>query len=355
MWRSSPTVKRPIREPLSGRFLVNVAPFLGSTLSLVTLNQLKVFVLVVRLGSFRAAANALGVSEPAVSQAITALRQSLGDPLLNRASNGIELTAAGQRIVGLASQMVNLATEAEAAVRQAQGGPSLLRVVSTATPGEAVVPALLQAFSARAEAVEASLGIAATDEMAALLVERLADVAIGPALEGPASPGVVSEPLLRYRLIVVARTGHSLLKSGAAVPRRALADQEWLVDPSGNDPLSDVGQLLRLVGVPEYRVSVFPTARAAWAAAAAGDGVAPAVEHLLSHHAQPALSVMPVVGMPLDLMWHANMLAGDRRSPITTSLRRFLSAPEAMQAMFRADGRVPASRFKPPVYVTIWS
>ena len=33
----------------------------------MTLNQLKVFVLVVRLGSFRAAASALGVSEPAVS------------------------------------------------------------------------------------------------------------------------------------------------------------------------------------------------------------------------------------------------------------------------------------------------
>jgi LysR family transcriptional regulator, low CO2-responsive transcriptional regulator len=355
MWPRSHRVKQPIREPLSrpprARFRVVAGPTVGE----VTLNQLKVFVLVVRLGSFRAAANALGVSEPAVSQALTALRQSLGDPLLNRGPAGIELTAAGQRIVGLASQMVNLATEAEAAVRQAQGGPALLRVVSTATPGEAVVPALLQAFSARAEAVEASLGIAATDAMAALLVERLADVAIGPALEGPTSPGVMSEPLLRYRLVVMARTGHPLLRGGSPVARRALADQEWLVDPSGNDPQSDVGQLLQLVGVPEARVSVFPTARAAWAAAAAGDGVAPAVEHLLSHHAQPALSVMPVVGMPLDLMWHANMLAGDRRSPITASLRRFLSTPEAMQAMFRADGRVPASRFKPPVYVTIWS
>ena len=51
----------------------------------VTLNQLKVFVLVVRLGSLRAAANALGISEPAVSQAIGALRESLGDPLIERA------------------------------------------------------------------------------------------------------------------------------------------------------------------------------------------------------------------------------------------------------------------------------
>ena len=116
----------------------------------MTLTQLKVFVLVARLGSVRAAATALGVSEPAVSQALTALRQSLGDQLLERGANGMELTAAGQRVVPLASQMVQLATEAEEAVRQSQGAPELLRVVATSTIGQLVAPALLQAFTARA-------------------------------------------------------------------------------------------------------------------------------------------------------------------------------------------------------------
>jgi hypothetical protein len=32
-----------------------------------------------------------------------------------------------------------------------------------------------------------------------------------------------------------------------------------------------------------------------------------------------------------------------------------LSTPDAMQAMHRSDGGVPASRFRPPVYVTLWS
>ena len=40
----------------------------------MTLTQLSAFVLVARLGSVKAAANALGVSEPAVSQALAALR-----------------------------------------------------------------------------------------------------------------------------------------------------------------------------------------------------------------------------------------------------------------------------------------
>ena len=82
----------------------------------VTLNQLKIFVLVARLGSVKAAAASLGVTEPAVSQALTALRQSLGDPLLVRVGASMELTPAGQRVVGIASQMVNLAIDVEIAL-----------------------------------------------------------------------------------------------------------------------------------------------------------------------------------------------------------------------------------------------
>jgi DNA-binding transcriptional LysR family regulator len=293
-----------------------------------------------------------------VSQAITALRQSLGDQLIERGPGGLVLTSAGQRIVGLASQMVNLAVETENAVRQAQGGPALLRVVSTATPGDAVVPALLQAFTARAGMVEATLGVVATDEMGALLVEHMVDVAIGPRLAGPALPGVVSEPLLRFRLVIIASSSHRLAHVAGPITQRVVSEQEWLVDPSGTDQRSDVGQMLARLGVPEHRIGVFPNERAAWVAAAAGRGVAPAVEHLLVHHASVGsggLSVLPVEGLPAELLWHVNTLGGERRSAMTDRFRRFLSTPDAMHAMFRADGRVPASKFKPPVYVTIWS
>ena len=49
------------------------------------------------------------------------------------AGTGMVLTPGGQRLVGIASQMVNLAVEAEAAIRDAQGAPELLRVVATST------------------------------------------------------------------------------------------------------------------------------------------------------------------------------------------------------------------------------
>ncbi len=62
----------------------------------MTLGQLSAFVLVARLGSVTGAARALGVSEPAVSQALAALRQHHGDRLLVRSAQGMTLTPATQ-------------------------------------------------------------------------------------------------------------------------------------------------------------------------------------------------------------------------------------------------------------------
>lgn len=318
----------------------------------MTLNQLKVFVLVVRLGSLRAAAKALGVSEPAVSQALSALRQSLGDPLVERVGTTLTLTPAGQRVIGLASQMVNLSVAAEDAVRAANGRPDLLRVVSTADVGDAVAPALLQAFARRVPNVETTLGISTVSEMRALLSERLADVAVGPVLAGPTAPGIESEPLLRYRMLFVAGIDHRAHQ--AVVPSlRALVHDEWLVDPTATDPDSELGRLLARIGVPESNVRVFANQAAAWAAASGG-GIAPAIEQAWNRDRQAGVAPLRISGTPIDVRWHVSMLQRDRRPDTAARLHRFLSTPDATQAMFRADGGVPASRFRPPVYVTIW-
>jgi DNA-binding transcriptional LysR family regulator len=316
----------------------------------VTLTQLEAFVLVARLGSVKAAAHALGVSEPAVSGALGALRQHLHDRLVARSASGMELTPGGQRLLPIASQMVNLAAEAETAIRHAQGAPEVLRVVATSTVAEYVARPLLTAFTARHGQVEATLGVATATEMPALIHERLADVGLGPRLAA-----LVGKPMMRYRLVVVAGRRHRLARSGH-VGLAALSGQDWLVDASGADPGSEVGTLLARLRVPEARIRVFPSLGAAWSAAADGEGIAPGVAHLVAHDVvRGRLVVLPVDGTPVDLLWHVTTLGADRRSPVATKLRRFLDTPDAMQAIHRADGSVPVSRFRPPVYVTLWS
>lgn len=322
----------------------------------VTLTQLEAFVLVARLGSVKAAARALGVSEPAVSGALAALRKHLGDPLITPSSHGMALSGGGQRLVGIASQMINLAAEAEAAIRSAQGAPQRLRVAATSTVAEFVAPPLIEAFTTRTPLVETTVGVSSSEEMAALLHERLADVCLGPRLSGEQAVGIQSEPIMRYRLVVVASPSHRMAGGAEPVPWRLLADDAWLVDPSAADPHSEVGTLLRHLRVPDHRVRVFASQAGALAAAAAGEGVAPAISHLVTREIERgALVRLLVASTPIELLWYVSTLGVDRRSSATSALRRFLGTPEAMQAMHRSDGGVPASRFRPPVYVTLWS
>ena len=315
----------------------------------MTLTQLNAFVLVARLGSVTSAANALGVSESAVSQALTALRQHLGDQLVSRGPSGMTLTPGGSRLLSTASQIVVLGAEAHAAVRAAQGAPEQLRVVATSTLAEFVVSPLMEAFTRRfAGALEVSAGVAVTDEMAVLVANRLADIAIGPAVTADPALPVVSEPVFRYRLVVVT-AGQSRLRGSPQQWR-------WLVDPSGTDPGSDTGKLLAALRVPDAMIGVFPNQTAAWAAAADGAGVAPAVEHLVTQQLRRGeLSLVEVPGTPVESCWNATMLERQYRSTAASALRRFLSTPEAMQLMRSPAAGVPPSRFRPPVYVTIWS
>jgi DNA-binding transcriptional LysR family regulator len=315
----------------------------------VTLTQLNAFVLVARLGSVTAAASALGVSEPAVSQALSALRQHMGDPLISRGPAGMTLTPGGSRLLATASQIVVLGAEAHAAVRAAQGAPEQLRVVATSAIAEFIVSPLMEAFTRRfAGAVEVSAGVAATKEMAVVVANRLADVAIGPGMAvDPALP-VVSEPIFRYQLVVVT-AGQSRL-------RGAPQQWRWLVDPSGTDPDSDTGRLLASLRIPDDKIGVLPNQTAAWAAAASGAGVAPAVQHLVAAQLRRGeLSLVDLPGLPVNAVWHVTLLERQQRSTAASALRRFLSTPEAMQLMRSPAAGVPPSRFRPPVYVTIWS
>jgi DNA-binding transcriptional LysR family regulator len=317
----------------------------------VTLTQLNAFVLVARLGSVRAAASALGVSESAVSQALTALRQDLGDQLITRSQSGMTLTAGGARLLGTASQIVVLGAEAHAAVRAAQGAPEQLRVIATATFAEFVAAPLLEAFTRRfAGAVEITAGVAPAGEHGVLIGNRLADVGFGPAASREGDLPVVSEPVFKYRLVAVTS------RQGAGSLRGSPRQWRWLAGPSGADPGSSTARLLARLGVPEGNIRVLPSQTAAWAAAADGAGVATAIEHLVAHQVRRGeLAIVDAAGLPSEEAWHATMLDRDHRSAAAASLRRFVSTPEAMQLIRSPAAGVPPSRFKPPVYVTIWS
>jgi DNA-binding transcriptional LysR family regulator len=65
----------------------------------VTPAQLRAYSAVVRLGSVRAAAAELGLSDAGVSMHVAALRKELDDPLFTRTGSGLAFTPGGLGVV----------------------------------------------------------------------------------------------------------------------------------------------------------------------------------------------------------------------------------------------------------------
>jgi LysR family transcriptional regulator, low CO2-responsive transcriptional regulator len=312
----------------------------------VTFTQLRAFATVARLGSVSAAAEVLGVSEPAVSSAVASLRRDLSDPLFVRVAGGVRLTAGGERLAAAAAEILGLEDRMRREIAEAGGQQRMLRVAVSAPVAEYVAAPLLDAFTRRRPGLGVAEEVAAPADFAALLRDRRADVVLGAA-PSPA-PGIESVPFLRYKLIVVASPRHRL--AGVREIRLdELREDRWLTGPTR-------GELERLFGAAVPEAGAFATEAAAHAAAAAGEGVSLAIAHtVIEPVRRGSLVRLDVRGTPLDGMWHAATLAEGRRSAEAGALRRFVTSPEATQAVVSRPGGVPAGRFRPPVYVTIWS
>jgi len=322
----------------------------------MTLTQLKAFIAVARLGSVKAAAESLQVTEPAVSGAVAALRRELGDPLFVRSSGGIALTPGGRRLAAGAAEIVGLAEETRQRVREAGEGTSYLRVASTESGAELIVPPLLEAFSQRQPDVDAATIAVPSGVLAEVLLDRRADVAIGPAAGGDA-PGdpVESVPFLRYQLVVVASPEHHL-GGKASVSTTRLPREHWLLGPDGLDPGTPSGTFLARHAVNAANASIFPSATGALDAVAAGEGLSVAFIHLVRDELRRGmLTAVDVPGTPMNGMLYASALRGERRSQTAAALCRFVTTPAATQALLARSTGVPVHHFKPTVHVTLWS
>ncbi len=82
------------------------------------INQLEVLVTVARERSFSRAAEVLGRTQPAISQAIRRLESDIGEKLFDRSSKDGTLTFAGKVLLSHAEQMLNLRQNAHTAISE---------------------------------------------------------------------------------------------------------------------------------------------------------------------------------------------------------------------------------------------
>jgi LysR family transcriptional regulator, low CO2-responsive transcriptional regulator len=318
----------------------------------VTPTQLRAFASVVRLGSVKAAAADLAVSEAAVSLHVAALRRELGDKLFIRTGAGLAFTPGGLRLASRAAEMLGLQDRTILEVSQAGGGRRLLRVATSSLFAEYAAPGLIELFADRAKDLDVELSDHSPTTFVSLLLTRSVDAAIGPR---PANldASIASTHFLNYQMVAVASPDHPL--TNVAPSAAQLRDQTWLLGPSAASDAGVVPAMLRRINVPEDHQRIFQSHAAAVDEAKRGKGVALAVSFSVSQDlANGDLKRIPGASLQAQGAWNILTLAEPNATPAAAELTRFVSTPRATQAMMRGTG-VTVGRFKPSIHVTLWS
>jgi len=147
--------------------------------------RLQVFSTVARLLSFTKAAEALHMTQPAVTFQIRQLEDYFNTRLFDRTHNRISLTDAGELVKSYAEQIISLYGEMDNEVRKLTGdvlGPLVLG--ASTTIGEYVAPALLGEYQAQYPDVAVRLNIANTVGIIHMVENNEIDIGI---VEGPVS------------------------------------------------------------------------------------------------------------------------------------------------------------------------
>jgi LysR family transcriptional regulator, transcriptional activator of the cysJI operon len=164
--------------------------------------RLKVFRTVAEHLNFRKAAEHLFLTQPAVTLQIKALEDDLGVRLFDRAANSVALTPQGTLLLGYATKIATLVSEAEQELGAEDGKVSgeLSLGVST-TIAQYVLPRLLGAFLDEHPRVQFSLHSGNTDEVVHLLLESKLSIGL---IEGPARDrGIRTEHFMQDELVLV--------------------------------------------------------------------------------------------------------------------------------------------------------
>src|SRR3972149_2098704 len=175
---------------------------------------LKTFHLVVRHGSFTAAAQHLGITQPAVTQQIRRLEGALGLRLFQRDGRRIAPTEAGQTLAAFAQRIFHPVDAARAAREngaELHGGG--VAVGASRAAGSYYVGDLLDRFKRRYPGVKVSLSVGNSQTILAGILDFTLHA--GLVAGRPTEPQLIALPLIRDRLLVALWPGHPLARKPA--------------------------------------------------------------------------------------------------------------------------------------------
>ncbi|MBK1616876.1 LysR family transcriptional regulator [Lamprobacter modestohalophilus] len=183
--------------------------------------RLQVFHTVARLMSFTKAADALHMTQPAVTFQVRQLEEQFNTRLFDRGRNRISLTAAGARVFEYADRIFGLYAEMEQGVRELTGDISgALTIGASTTIAEYMLPTLLGDFKKRYPEIGIHLKVSNSEGIVSLVERNAIDLGV---VESPvANRHLVVETCKQDELVAIVPTGHDLATGACVACRRVL-------------------------------------------------------------------------------------------------------------------------------------
>jgi DNA-binding transcriptional LysR family regulator len=293
----------------------------------VTLHQLRIFKSVVDSRSFTRAAEALALTQPAVTHQMQALSKAVGHPLLTPSRRAPELTAVGRVLYDRASRILSAVSDAEQAIDDLVGlRAGSVRIAGDTTVGTYVLPDALAAFHRLHPDVELSLDVVNRASVRDLVLDGTADFGVVGRLWD--EDGLVAEPFLENELMCFSAPRHPLAAQEPLRPRQLLQGP-LLLRERGSGTRESAERILADAGVVAESTMELASNGALKRAVAGGLGVALLSTFAVRLEVQLGLlRPLAVDGFPVQRLWHITRAKDRLPSAAADAFRAFLHTDE---------------------------
>lgn len=205
--------------------------------------RLKVFHTVAKLLSFTRAAEALHMTQPAVTFQVRQLEEYFNTRLFDRTHNKVSLTSTGEKVSEFAERIFDLYTEMENSVRDLTGEISgALTIGASTTIAEYMLPALLGEFKNRYPDINLRLKVSNSEGIVSMVEHNVIDLGV---VEAPVSnKNLIVEVCHEDHLVVVAAPNHALAKAGDKVKPAELKKYPFVSREEGSGTREVIMQYL---------------------------------------------------------------------------------------------------------------
>jgi DNA-binding transcriptional LysR family regulator len=193
----------------------------------ITLRQLEIFAAICQEGTLTLAANHIGLSQAATSQALAELENQLQRRLFDRNGRRLKQNSMGRELLPAAIDVLDRVRDIE---RGAGATAFNIRLCASLTVGNYMLPSFIARFAQRHPDARFQMEIGNTEHVIASLRRFETDAGWVEGLTR--DPELQSFPWRHDRLVIVAAPGHPL--AGRKTTPAALSDASWVLREKGS-------------------------------------------------------------------------------------------------------------------------